>query len=161
MVQTPLHNRVPVEPTRSATPIFSPIELAISRHGRPGEPLPDADRQWVGRARRIVRARLRHWRAEGVVERAELVVSELVTNAFAHGRGARVGLRLSRAGAVVRVEVGDGTVVTLPGERPRSTYAEGGRGLDLVAACADAWGLTTDQTRVWCELHVPHDGADR
>ncbi|GLF99124.1 ATP-binding protein [Streptomyces yaizuensis] len=132
-------------------------EVAMARQGHPGDPLPDADRRWPGRVRRITRARLRYWKADGLVERAELIVSELVTNAFAHGRGPVVRLWLSRMETYVRIEVGDGGTVDLP-ERPTGeAYAENenesGRGLELVAACADAWGA--GRASVWCALRIP------
>lgn len=80
----------------------------------------------------------------------ELVVAELAANAVTHGRvpGRDAELRLSREaeGARVRVEVSD-----VRGERlpvPASDggpLAEGGRGLALVAALAEEWGVAERQ----------------
>ncbi|MEU2563344.1 ATP-binding protein [Streptomyces longispororuber] len=100
------------------------------------------ERQSIPAARVFTRAALAAWEVGERAEDITLVVSELTTNALLHGvppgRGFR--LRLIRAGADVRVEVhdsGDG--------RPRlvgeGVADESGRGLLLVAALADAWGV--------------------
>ncbi|MFI9061395.1 ATP-binding protein [Streptomyces sp. NPDC053429] len=74
---------------------------------------------------------------------AELVVSELVTNALRHSgapRGRDIGVRLARREGRVRVEVSDaGAVVDLA---PQTATAgdERGRGLAIVAALAERWG---------------------
>ncbi|WP_428985409.1 ATP-binding protein [Streptomyces globosus] len=95
----------------------------------------------------------RRCRAEAV-ETAELLATELVTNALVHTEyGAEVTVRL--AGGRLRVEVGDGA----PG-RPRPYVpvvddATHGRGLALVEALAAAWGVETGTGRgkvVWFEL---------
>jgi anti-sigma regulatory factor (Ser/Thr protein kinase) len=83
---------------------------------------------------------------------AVLVVSELVTNALVHARsGATVTLR-ARAGRV-RVEVTDHGAGS---PEPRSPAPEtvGGRGLLLVAAVAETWGIdpADDGKVVWAEL---------
>lgn len=90
-----------------------------------------------------------------------LCVSELATNAVLRGvppgRGYR--LRLLRFGGLVRVEVHDSG-----GGRPcvqdRDPEAEGGRGLLLVAALADRWGVGTRVPGkvVWCEFGLGESG---
>jgi anti-sigma regulatory factor (Ser/Thr protein kinase) len=71
---------------------------------------------------------------------AQLLVSELVTNAVLHGEGP-IGLRISRDKGMLRVEISDAGVhtarlVQLPAFPP----AEAGRGLFLLDALATAWG---------------------
>ena len=85
--------------------------------------------------------------------RAELIVTELVTNAVRHGPGGPVEIEIEAGGNGVRGEVAD------PGpgirhydlERRRPTE-EGGRGLFLVDALSDSWGLSDDRSRVWFEV---------
>ena len=87
-----------------------------------------------------------------------LVVSELVSNAVNHaGTSVAVGISVGEEG-VVRVEVGDGR--TWP-PRPRKAEpdAVGGRGLLLVGALSDRWGVETrpDGKVVWAEVTVVDD----
>ncbi len=105
-------------------------------------------------------AAARHFAAEtfdvwGVTSRKDdmlLCVSELATNALRHGvppgRGYRLRL-LVFEDATVRVEVHDsGPGLSRIAERPA------GRGLTIVAALADAWGVVTRAPGkvVWCEF---------
>lgn len=55
----------------------------------------------VARARRLVRGKLLDRELPAAVEAAELMVSELVTNAVRHGRTHRIGLRPVRTGALL------------------------------------------------------------
>jgi anti-sigma regulatory factor (Ser/Thr protein kinase) len=81
---------------------------------------------------------------------ALLVVSELATNAYRHGRG-RIEVRLQRGERSLRIEVVDGGA---PGHvhRRESPGVTGGWGLRLVDELALAWGSTGPTTRVWAEL---------
>ena len=86
-------------------------------------------------ARRFVVETLEGWQLASVIERAELLVSELVSNAIRHaGSGSRVVL--VDGPAWVRIEVSDhgggGAVVRTPG-----VDDVGGRGLLLVQKLAD------------------------
>ncbi|MEW2303746.1 ATP-binding protein [Streptomyces sp. NPDC006655] len=104
------------------------------------------------RAARVARMTVRsvldsHGRGE-VRDTVELLTSELVTNAYLHSCGA-VSLRLTALDdGRLRVGVWDGHPhVPAPfGGPPRDRVpsapvdAEGGRGLGLVAECADRWG---------------------
>jgi anti-sigma regulatory factor (Ser/Thr protein kinase) len=87
-----------------------------------------------------------------VVEIAELLVSELVTNAIAHAHSAPV-MRIDVTGQAVRVAVQDAS----PGpvevhEAPQD--AAHGRGLLLVDTLAASWGWapTPEGKRVWFTL---------
>ena len=76
----------------------------------------------------------------------ELVVAELAANAVTHGRvpGRDAGLCLTRIDGTrrIRVEVSDVRGERLPSPAPGGRPdADGGRGLALVAALAEDWGV--------------------
>lgn len=108
---------------------------------------PDA----VPRARRQARAALSAARP-GLAADAELVVSELVTNACLHGLPP-ISVRVV-IDDVVRIEVEDaGRAAPLP--LARNNEAMTGRGLGLVASLAKSWGsrpLPGGGKVVWAEL---------
>ena len=81
-----------------------------------------------------------------------LAVSELVTNAVLHGREPIV-LRLVRSERYVRVEVQDGSAVS-PSFSMLDPTAVTGRGLMLISAASDRWGVepTPEGKQVWFEL---------
>jgi anti-sigma regulatory factor (Ser/Thr protein kinase) len=86
-------------------------------------------------------------------DRIGLVTSELVTNAVVHARtDLEVRILISRP--EVYVEVADATPSLVA--RQRSIEETGGRGLVLVAALTDAWGVAdVDQgrgKRVWARV---------
>ncbi|WTE29851.1 ATP-binding protein [Streptomyces anulatus] len=84
------------------------------------------------------------------IEDAELVVSELVTNAIQHG-GGEVGFAISASHGLVRISVTDASAAPA---RPRRVDAdsESGRGLTLVTFIVDCWSVSTDGTTVHCTL---------
>jgi anti-sigma regulatory factor (Ser/Thr protein kinase) len=112
------------------------------------------DDEAPARARRLLRQLLSS-RLDGELAVAELIVSELVTNAVLHGQRAgmnAVGLALEETDELLRVEVTDrgpgfteGCVA--PGD-------PGGWGLVVVGELADRWGIERGSrgVRVWAEL---------
>jgi len=114
-------------------------------------PVPRAvpvSRQWV-------RETLALWRLADAAEPAEHLVSELVTNAIRHAHdGASVVVLLMYAAGKMRLEVRDHDPVNLPLVKIPGSLNIGGRGLVLVEALADHWGVrVTDSGKsVWCEL---------
>ncbi|WP_371551553.1 ATP-binding protein [Streptomyces sp. NBC_00554] len=108
----------------------------------------------VGQMRRITTAHLQDWDLAELSDTATLAVSELVTNAVRHGQGKPVGLRVTSSGHELRIEVTDGSQ-----ERARLRYSdqgdEGGRGLLLVDALMDRWGVSPDGTVTWCSIAIP------
>ncbi|MGW7277715.1 SpoIIE family protein phosphatase [Streptomyces sp. NPDC054844] len=126
-----------------------------------------------GAAREMVRAALADWAELGLPGTEQLtehlaadalvVVSELVTNAVVHaGTDVEVGCRLEETGTLV-VEATDHH----PSRAPRSgdhetphEIPEYGRGLRLVAALSEAWGITyrPGTKTVWARL--PAAGAE-
>ncbi|GHI02958.1 PAS sensor protein [Streptomyces cellostaticus] len=114
----------------------------------------DADPREVARARRLVRDRLLEWGLPQAVERAQLLVSEVVTNAVQYGGGDRIGLRLVRTDALL-CEVTDDEP-GLPAMLGAGPYDESGRGLRVVSRLAREWGATATGHRktVWFEQTV-------
>jgi anti-sigma regulatory factor (Ser/Thr protein kinase) len=103
-------------------------------------------------ARAAIRSRLATV-APQILEVAELLTTELVSNAFRHGEGEpRMVIDLSDER--VRVEVMDASPKM--SFRPLSPVADGlpGRGLVIVAALADDWGVEPRGVgkAVWFEL---------
>lgn len=96
-------------------------------------------------ARLLTLTELHFWGVpQDITERAEQVVAELAANAVLHGRlrgrDFRLGLALDTTAGVLRIEVTDAR-----GDRPPAVAAggesDGGRGLPLVAALSDCWGV--------------------
>ncbi|WAX78576.1 ATP-binding protein [Streptomyces sp. KMM 9044] len=91
-----------------------------------------------------------------LVDTAELLATELVSNAVRHTKGP-AALRVRWSAGVLRIGAWD-TDPEPPGEPALFAEAEEGRGLALVRACADLWGwqpLAGDGNRgkyVWCDL---------
>jgi anti-sigma regulatory factor (Ser/Thr protein kinase) len=87
-----------------------------------------------------------------------LLVGEIFANSVRHSGSGAVGETVTvvvRAGdGVVRVEVADRAGPGIPELRPASRDAEGGRGLQLVAALAARWGWRRrgGQMVTWFEL---------
>lgn len=103
--------------------------------------------------RRVVRARLDEWDLAELTDAVELAVTELVTNVVRHVPDRRCTVLVLRRLSGVRVEVTDGSprLPALPAGL--SLEAEGGRGLLLVDAVTERWGvdpLPTGKT-VWFE----------
>jgi anti-sigma regulatory factor (Ser/Thr protein kinase) len=112
-----------------------------------------ADLRAVPEARRAVRELLRHWGKPGRSEIAELLTSELVTNALVHTDDDAVLTATVEAHAL-RVEVRD-FVARRPRLRvPHADDGTHGRGLVLVQSLADAWGVKAHEVGkvVWFEL---------
>ncbi|WP_432028911.1 ATP-binding protein [Streptomyces sp. 1222.5] len=96
----------------------------------------------------------------GLVDTAELLATELVSNAVRHTKGP-AALRVRRtAQGVVWIGAWDTDPGPPPAPRPlgQVVESEDGRGLGLVRACADHWGWRPsarfgDRGKyVWCEL---------
>ncbi|MEJ1197558.1 MULTISPECIES: ATP-binding protein [unclassified Streptomyces] len=147
-----------------------PLAVQESTHTFP------ATRLGASLARRAAVARLADWGVppgSPLSDTVALLVAELAANAARHGRvpGRNFELRLlhQQAGttAVVRVEVSD----THPRRPDPATVtmadpdADGGRGLALVAAVADDWGVedrTGPGKTVWAQTDLagPSDPAE-
>jgi anti-sigma regulatory factor (Ser/Thr protein kinase) len=85
---------------------------------------------------------------------AELLVSELVTNAVLHAR-TQISVEVLAAGDLVRITVHDASTV-IPKPRIYGTDSTTGRGLRLIATIARSWGVQRERggKAVWCEVRA-------
>ncbi|MFI6037225.1 ATP-binding protein [Streptomyces sp. NPDC051315] len=115
-----------------------------------------ADLRAVPETRRALREMLRHWGKPGRSDIAELLTSELVTNALVHTDHEAV-LTATVGPAGLRVEVRDFVSRRPQPRTPNTGDGTHGRGLVLVQSLADAWGVRAHGVgkAVWFEL-----GAD-
>ncbi|MEV8389238.1 MULTISPECIES: ATP-binding SpoIIE family protein phosphatase [unclassified Streptomyces] len=109
------------------------------------------DPREVARARRLVRGKLLDWELPAAVETAQLMVSELVTNAVKHARTRRVGLRLVRTDALLCEVIDDEPAPAALLDAGRDD--EFGRGLRVVSTLAREWGTSSSARgkTVWFE----------
>jgi anti-sigma regulatory factor (Ser/Thr protein kinase) len=84
---------------------------------------------------------------------AELLVSELVTNAFKHSRSDWVDVAITLGDHVLRVEVCDQDQASI---RPRTPDVSGGWGLTLLGELATRWGVERQRPgkMIWFELDL-------
>ncbi|MFE2549042.1 SpoIIE family protein phosphatase [Streptomyces sp. NPDC059355] len=110
-----------------------------------------ADPAAVSRVRGAASAQLAAWGLGDVSFTAELILSELITNAIRYGN-APIRVRMLRDRSLI-CEVSDGSS-TSPHLRYAATTDEGGRGLFLVAQYSERWGTRyTERGKViWAEL---------
>ncbi|MFG3252717.1 SpoIIE family protein phosphatase [Streptomyces sp. NPDC048172] len=117
-----------------------------------------AEPRSVSRARELTREQLAEWQLDALGDTAELLVSELVTNAMRYGEGdIRLRLLLDRT---LVCEVWDAGPVQ-PRRRRAHDTDEGGRGLQLVDLLSSGWGSrrTPRGKTVWFEMSRPESGA--
>ncbi|MER5805650.1 ATP-binding protein [Streptomyces mirabilis] len=107
----------------------------------------------VAQARALTARQLQAWGLEEMAFSAELIVSELVTNAIRYA-GAPIQLRLIRD-RVLTCEVSDPSINQPYLRRARFTD-EGGRGLFLVAQLTSRWGsrYRLNGKTIWTELPI-------
>jgi signal transduction histidine kinase len=107
-------------------------------------------------ARGLLRTRFAPQLTPAELRAAEIVVSELVTNALRHGDGA-IRLRLDYDDGVLRGEVIDDGAGFEAEVRARGARDVSGRGLWLVGKLARRWGVHDGSSHVWFELARPSD----
>jgi anti-sigma regulatory factor (Ser/Thr protein kinase) len=163
--------------SRSATPVSRAGEQPVT-HGRTAErsdlisasfirrarrqdgSIAASDARKVREMRRIATACLKNWGLDHLTDPAELLVSELVTNALEHGDGTSVDLHMQLTPEVVHLAVSVGTS-SQPHKVSAGLDSESGRGLFLVewttTEHSGAWGVSGDGSTTWCTLGVAHD----
>ncbi|MFR0353376.1 ATP-binding protein [Streptomyces sediminimaris] len=115
-------------------------------------------------ARLLATEQLRSWGLPS--DPAEHIVAELATNAATHGRvpGRDFRLTLYVVAGTLRIEVTDTRGDRLPCAQPPAADAESGRGLVLVEALADKWGVAPGlppRKTVWAEVVLPPNPGNR
>ncbi|WP_399037538.1 ATP-binding protein [Streptomyces sp. ASQP_92] len=112
-----------------------------------------ADLSAVRDIRRAVREFLGPWPHAGAVDVAELLTSELVTNALVHTDDGAI-VTVTAEERRLRVEVRDFVPALPTPHAPSDDDGTHGRGLLLVQALADAWGVHEHDLgkAVWFEL---------
>jgi anti-sigma regulatory factor (Ser/Thr protein kinase) len=118
----------------------------------------------VALAREFTRVTLRAWGLAGLLAEAELVISELVTNALRHGlsrpgpgpagAGHPIQLRLMAQAPYLMCMVTDPSRA-IPLRRDSGPDAETGRGLQVIESCCSRWGwhlLDDGGKMVWALL---------
>jgi anti-sigma regulatory factor (Ser/Thr protein kinase) len=107
-------------------------------------------------ARRAVRTALGSGLPRETTDLAELLTSELVTNAIRHGTGS-VTLVMNCADGVLAISVSDDDP-TMPLVQPDEPLAAGGRGVRMVQRMAQEWGVTARESGpgkvVWFRLQT-------
>ncbi|MFV5994997.1 ATP-binding protein [Streptomyces sp. NPDC056231] len=151
---------VTADELRSHTGARPALAMSIERRPDPdGGGLSEADAAWPQRLRRIVRASLTHWGRPNLIETAELLLTELATNALRHACGPDVGVRIYLQDDYLVIEVNDGSPLH-PVPRCAGPDDETGRGLLLVESLAEAWGVSGDGTTTWCTLPLTKGPSD-
>ncbi|MFJ4784592.1 ATP-binding protein [Streptomyces sp. NPDC088794] len=134
-------------------------EITIRNFSVPLSPTPRGARL----ARLLAGEQLRAW--ELPLETAAQIVAELAANAVTHGRvpGRDFRLTLYVVGDTLRIEVTDTRADALPRLNSAAPGAESGRGLVLVDALADRWGVAMGpypRKTVWAEVRTDRHPAE-
>jgi anti-sigma regulatory factor (Ser/Thr protein kinase) len=127
------------------------VDLASARTVRWRNP---CSAEGMVEARRNIGDVLVAWHLERLTFEAQLLATELVSNAARHAGAANVTVRVIRRPRCVRIEVDDGLRELVPAPEPRPVREGGGIGLHLLANAAPRWGCTVHEhgKTVWFEL---------
>ncbi|MGW8327576.1 ATP-binding protein [Streptomyces sp. NPDC055897] len=112
----------------------------------------------IGQVRRIVSAQLRYWHLDPLIDQAALGVTELLTNVHRHAEPDKmctVAIELLLDRLTISVHDHD---PTLPALRDAEALATNGRGLALIAAVSESWGVRPvgeSGKTVWFTLAAP------
>jgi anti-sigma regulatory factor (Ser/Thr protein kinase) len=112
----------------------------------------------IGQVRRIISAQLRYWHLDPLIDQAALGVTELLTNVHRHAEPDKmctVEIELLLDRLTVSVHDHDPRLPTVGGD---DVLATSGRGLSLVAAVSESWGVRPQGETgkvVWFSLSAP------
>ncbi|MGW1407179.1 ATP-binding protein [Streptomyces sp. NPDC002403] len=121
----------------------------------------------IGQVRRIISAQLRYWHLDPLIDQAALGVTELLTNVHRHAqpdKSCTVEIELLLERLTVSVHDHDPRMPTV---REPSASSTSGRGLALIAAVSESWGVRprggagkvvwfTLPAPPWCTPLPPH-----
>ncbi|MEW1760496.1 ATP-binding protein [Streptomyces cyaneofuscatus] len=133
---------------------------ALTAHEPQFKALFPAEPEAIPRVRGKLRARLEEDDLGSIADDVVLICTELMANAILHGcigfpPGITIKLTVEWSDAQLRVDVRDPSVVR-PQEQEFSASRTSGRGLILVDALSDRWGVEADPVgsgkTVWTEL---------
>ncbi|MFE5813899.1 ATP-binding protein [Streptomyces sp. NPDC056479] len=119
----------------------------------------------IGQVRRIVSAHLRYWHLDPLIDRAALGVTELLTNVHQHAQPDKmctVELELLLDRLMVSVHDHDPRLPVVVDVGHADSLATCGRGLAMVAAVSESWGVRPDGESgkvVWFTLPTPMAAA--
>jgi hypothetical protein len=141
-------------------PVFDCLEAACAAVGGIGPrlrcrrsaeltPIPGCARQ----ARELVTEWLWDWGYDDVIPTANVIVTELVDNVYAHADGSAAALRVEALDGEIAIAVSDRNV-RLPTRTEAVRDAFRVSGLQVVAALADTWGCapTSGGKTVWATI---------
>ncbi|CAM5615818.1 non-specific serine/threonine protein kinase OS=Streptomyces alboniger OX=132473 GN=CP975_04015 PE=3 SV=1 [Streptomyces alboniger] len=112
----------------------------------------------IRQVRRIISAQLRYWHLDPLIDQAALGVTELLTNVHRHAepdKGCTVEIELLLERLTVSVHDHDPRLPEIHEAEPMATC---GRGLALVAAVSESWGVRPQGESgkvVWFTLPAP------
>ncbi|WP_328540125.1 ATP-binding protein [Streptomyces sp. NBC_00344] len=112
----------------------------------------------IGQVRRIVSAQLRYWHLDPLIDQAALGVTELLTNVHRHAEPDKlctVEMDLLLDRLTVSVRDHDPRIPTV---HNADQFATCGRGLSLIAAVSESWGVRpqgAEGKTVWFTLPAP------
>ncbi|MFF4604248.1 ATP-binding protein [Streptomyces sp. NPDC001339] len=122
-------------------------------------------RDSIAAVRRHVRSTLIDWKLGGLIEDAVLISSELTANAVSHakGTGDYFELALRRRGGVLVLEVSDSYQWRMPELRTPASDDPSGRGLLVVDALSQRWGVRPRRRgkTVWAHMPIGRTGEAR
>ncbi|MFJ4923235.1 ATP-binding protein [Streptomyces sp. NPDC088725] len=114
----------------------------------------------IGQVRRIISAQLRYWHLDPLIDQAALGVTELLTNVHQHAQPDKrctVDIELLLDRLTVSVSDHDPRIPTVTQAGPLDT---GGRGLALIAAVSESWGVRPRYDAagksIWFTLPAPY-----
>ncbi|MFG2466847.1 ATP-binding protein [Streptomyces canus] len=115
----------------------------------------------IGQVRRILSAQLRYWHMDPLIDRAVLGVTELLTNVHRHAQPDKtctVEIELLLDRLTVSVHDHDPRLPVVADIKDTEPLATCGRGLAMVAAVSESWGVRPDGESgkaVWFTLPTP------
>jgi len=116
----------------------------------------------IRQVRRIISAQLRYWHLDPLIDQAALGVTELLTNVHRHAepdKGCTVEIELLLERLTVSVHDHDPRLPVIHEAEPMATC---GRGLAMVAAVSESWGVRPQGESgkvVWFTIPAPEPSA--